>query len=260
LPATGSPRAPEPLFVGTAGWAIRREHDSLYDGGDSHLARYATRFSAVEINSSFYRPHRPATYARWGACVPPHFRFAVKMPKAITHQLCLVGCNDALERFLLEVTALQEKLGPLLVQLPPKLAFDSGTAPQFFSSLRAKFSGAVVCEPRHQTWFAPRANEILRDLQIARVAADPARFPEAAVPGGWRGLAYYRLHGSPRMYYSEYDDAYLAHMAKELAAPGAHPRWCIFDNTARGAAVVNALGLLELLAPDPSDGGERARR
>jgi uncharacterized protein YecE (DUF72 family) len=240
------PGKPDPLYVGTAGWAIRREHDSLYDGGEHHLTRYATRFPAVEINSSFYRPHRPATCARWATCVPEHFRFAVKMPKTITHQLCLVGCDEQLKRFLSEVTELKDRLGPLLVQLPPKLAFDSAIAQRFFSSLRQRFAGDVVCEPRHETWFAPRANDMLFDLKIGRVAADPACVPQAAQPGGSRNVVYYRLHGSPRTYYSEYDDGFLGRIAEALAVSLGRSRWCIFDNTARGAATVNALKLREL--------------
>jgi uncharacterized protein YecE (DUF72 family) len=211
----------------------------------------------VEINSSFYRPHRASTYARWAACVPHHFRFAVKIPRAITHELCLLRCDDVLARFLSEVTGLGGKLGPLLVQLPPRLAFDHGSAREFFRLLREKFAGDAVCEPRHASWFAMPADDMLKQHRIARVAADPAPAPEAARPGGWSGLAYYRLHGSPRMYYSEYGDAYLAAVARELTGMAGAKRWCIFDNTARGAAVINALRMRELL--DPSASGDSCR-
>jgi len=106
----------------------------------------------------------------------------------------------------------------------------------------------VVCEPRHLSWFTEEVENFLRTMRVARVAVDPAITPEAACPGGWSGLGYYRLHGSPRMYYSSYDEGYLDKLVEELAASArARPTWCIFDNTALGAATANALGLMERL-------------
>jgi uncharacterized protein YecE (DUF72 family) len=235
------------IHIGTAGWQIRREHGSHFKAAPSALARYATRFSGVEINSSFYRPHRPQTYARWALIVPARFRFAVKVPRAITHERCLRDCEDLLERFLGEAAALGDRLGPLLMQLPPKLEFDPVAAGALFAHLRARHSGPVVCEPRHPSWFVESADALLRDWKVARAAADPARAPGAGRPGGWDGLVYYRLHGSPRMYYSNYESAVLIPLASELSAIAASGRdaWCIFDNTARGAATANALEMME---------------
>jgi len=112
--------------------------------------------------------------------------------------------------------------------------------------LREDYSGHVVCEPRHKTWFAPAAARPLNEFQIARVAADPALLPIAAQPGGWSGLVYYRLHGSPRIYYSAYGEEYVEALARTLVEM-AHesPAWCIFDNTADGAATLDALTLLK---------------
>lgn len=235
------------IHIGTAGWQIRREHESHFKGAPSVLARYATRFSGIEINSSFYRPHRPQTYTRWASIVPSAFRFAVKVPRAITHERRLRGCEDLLERFLSEAAALGDRLGPLLMQLPPKLEFDPVVAGALFAYLRARHSGLVVCEPRHPSWFVESADALLRDWKFARAAADPARAPGAERPGGWDGLVYYRLHGSPRMYYSNYESAMLIPLAFELSAIAASGRdaWCIFDNTARGAATANALEMME---------------
>jgi uncharacterized protein YecE (DUF72 family) len=237
------------IYIGTAGWGVRREHHGHFDGASNALARYATRFSGVEINSSFYRPHRPQTYARWAADVPAPFRFAVKMSRAITHELRLADCEEALERFLSEVSALGNRLGPLLVQLPPKQEFISAIAEAFFLLLRRHHAGAVVCEPRHASWFTKAAADVLRAHRIARVAADPSPAPGADQPGGWEGLVYYRLHGSPRMYYSSYEGAALRVLAAELSAIAAAGRdaWCMFDNTARGAGTANALEILEHL-------------
>ncbi len=233
------------IRIGTAGWSISRPHAEQFGWGASGLARYATRFAAVEVNSSFYRPHRPTTYARWAAATPDAFRFAVKMPRVITHERRLGDTAEPLARFLAEAGALGAKLGPILVQLPPSLAFDPGRAAMFWQALRARFDGEVVCEPRHRSWFAPDADALLRAWDIARVAADPCPAPDADQPGGWAGLRYVRLHGSPRMYYDAYPDLYLDRLAEQLAEFALHaPVWCIFDNTAEGAATIDALRLL----------------
>lgn len=240
-----------PLHIGCAGWSIPAPHAARFSAAGTHLERYASRFSAVEINSSFYRPHKSQTYARWGAAVPEHFRFAVKVPRLITHQQRLQNAREPLERFLSEVAELGPKLGPLLVQLPPSLAFDGAVAQDFLSLLRERCSGQVVCEPRHPSWFAPEAEQLLLRFQVARVAADPAPVTscaaQAAVPGGWSHLVYYRLHGTPRIYYSAYNSDFLEALGaslQELAARSV-PTWCIFDNTAEGAATSDAMTLLQ---------------
>jgi len=234
------------VYVGCAGWSLPRDAQPHFPAAGTHLARYAARLPATEINSSFYRPHRPATYARWAASVPPAFRFSVKIPRAITHERRLEGAEHLLDAFLDEVGALGPALGCLLVQLPPSLAFAPPVAHAFLAALRARHAGAVVVEPRHASWFTPEADGLLHAMQIGRVAADPARVPAAAEPGGWPGTVYYRLHGSPRVYYSRYDDAYLAALAARLRASAVAP-WCIFDNTALGAATANACELLARL-------------
>jgi uncharacterized protein YecE (DUF72 family) len=242
---------PAAISIGCAGWSISRDHAPAFPEGGTHLERYAQRLPAVEINSSFYRPHRPATYARWAASAPDGFRFAVKVPREITHTRRLRDCGEPLDRFLSEVEALGEKLGPLLVQLPPTLRFGPALVQAFFGLVRARFGGSVVCEPRHRSWFTAQAEQLLDTMRVARVAADPALVPEAALPGGWAGLVYYRLHGSPVMYESTYDGPYLERLSLLLRESGkAAPTWCIFDNTALGAATANALWLLARLRAD----------
>lgn len=231
--------------IGTAGWSLPGAQRAAFPDAGTALERYAARFDAVEINSSFYRPHRPATYARWAASVPDHVRFAVKLPREITHTRRLVDIAEPLERFLDGVASLGGRLGPVLVQLPPSLVFEAGVAEAFFAKLRAQVAGDIVCEPRHAGWFGPEADALLTAYRVARVAADPARVPAAAEPGGWPGLVYWRLHGSPRMYYSGYSPDAIDAMATRLKASDAAgiPAWCIFDNTASGAATADALAL-----------------
>jgi len=236
--------------IGAAGWAIPRQYAGEFPFSGSTLERYARRFNAVEINSSFHRPHRRATYERWAASVPADFAFAVKAPREITHDLRLAGAGAALDAFLAQATGLGDKLGALLFQLPPSLVFDARTAGVFFKVLRKRHAGSVVCEPRHPTWFTSRAEDLLLKHRVARVAADPAKVPAAAEPGGWPALRYFRLHGSPRMYYSNYEPERLADYAeqlKQLKQPKAGDAWCFFDNTTLGCAAGNALALQALL-------------
>lgn len=241
------------ILAGCAGWTIPVSAASHFPLAGSHLERYAAVLPAVEINSSFYRSHRPETYARWAASVPADFRFTVKAPKIITHLLKLSGTTQALESFLSEVASLGSKLGCLLFQLPPSLACDTKGARIFFRELRNRFDGTVAFEPRHASWFDAKADALLRDLHVARVAADPPVVPSAANPGGWTGAVYHRLHGSPKMYYSAYPEDYLRRLAELLRseASTAAAVWCMFDNTAGGMAMSDALSLIRQL-PDSS--------
>ncbi|WP_444758148.1 DUF72 domain-containing protein [Pseudomonas sp. A014] len=231
------------IHLGCAGWSLSRQYAGEFPLPGSHLQRYAARLDAVEINSSFYRAHLPATYARWACSVPEHFRFAVKLPRLITHELRLEGCEVALDAFLGQCRQLGDRLGCLLVQLPPSLAHDAGRDRRFFEVLREHYAGPVAVEPRHASWQA--AQSMLIDLRIAQVAASPSRFAADAQPAGWPGLVYWRLHGEPRIYHSEYSQQYLQQLAERLQrshAAGADT-WCIFDNTASSAALGNALTL-----------------
>lgn len=238
--------------IGTAGWSIPRSMACEFPGDGTHLARYVRILRCAEINTSFYRSHRPEVYARWAAQTPSGFRFAVKVPREITHELRLRATRAALQRFTTDVSALGDRLGALLVQLPPSLTFEPRPVRTFFTLLASMFDGPIVCEPRHATWFEPAADRALIKLRVGRVAADPARWPSAAVPGGWLGPAgdgvgatvYHRWHGSPRMYFSAYEDRWLRERAEALRHwPQGTDCWSIFDNTASGAAASDALRL-----------------
>lgn len=243
-----SPRFPA-IRIGCAGWAIDRRDAGAFGAGDSTLARYASVFDCTEVNSSFHRAHRPETWARWAASVPAGFRFSAKLPKTITHEARLQRAGDLLDRFADEVSGLGRKLGGILVQLPPSLVYDARTAATFFRMLRRRLDVPVACEARHASWFAPPADTLWQRHGIARVAADPAPHPGAAESVASRDWRYWRLHGSPRMYYSAYDEAQLdavAHAVAASAGRGPSAAWCIFDNTAHGHAIGNALRLRAL--------------
>ena len=232
------------IRIGTAAWSIPRTWADRFPTEGTHLQRYAARLSAVEINSSFYRPHRRETYERWAASVGRDFRFAVKMPRTITHERRLAGVGEALDAFAAQVGGLNDKLGAILIQLPPSLAFVSDTAGAFLAASAARFAAPIVIEPRHPSWFSNEADSLLDAHRVARVAADPPLMPAAAYPGGWRGFAYVRLHGSPRIYWSDYEEAAVAAQADAaLALVASAETWIIYDNTAAGFATGNALAL-----------------
>jgi uncharacterized protein YecE (DUF72 family) len=237
------------LHVGTAGWPLPRAERHRFPQVGTNLERYAARLPAVELNSTFYRPHRLATYARWAASVPAHFRFAVKVPRAITHEQRLVDAGPLLDAFVGEVEALGDRLGCLLVQLPPSLSCDPAITAAFLDEVRRRHGGAVAIEARHPSWFGEEPGRLMEEHGVARVAADPACVPAAADPGGSLDTVYFRLHGSPEMYRSRYDDSFLDVLARRIRAFGGRTRavWCTFDNTMLGAATGNALGLLDRL-------------
>jgi uncharacterized protein YecE (DUF72 family) len=166
----------------------------------------------------------------------------VKVPREITHTAGDGGAT--LDRFLNEIHELGNKLGPLLIQFPPKANFERAAASDFFLSFRGKFHGQIVCEPRHATWFAAEAYELLNAHSILLVGADPK--PVSGAPGVFEYESrYYRLHGSPQMYYSEYTVEFLRQFKKHVALNRAGA-WVIFDNTALGHAYHNALALMEI--------------
>ena len=228
------------IRIGTAGWAIPSSAAPDFPSNGSTLERYASVFNAAEINSTFRRSHRAATYRRWSTTVPADFEFSVKVPKTITHMARLVSRDDAVALFHDEIANLGSTLGPLLLKLHPSLPFEADVLEPLCRSLSQSGRFQIACEPRHSSWFNVEVDQWLAARRIARVASDPARHPGAEIPGGWRGLTYFRLHGSPRMYYSSYDSEALAQLEAQLVSDPADRIWCIFDNTASGAAAGNA--------------------
>ena len=250
------------MRVGCAGWSIPRASAANFPNDGSHLQRYAGVLNAAEINSSFHRPHRRSTYEKWAASVGPDFRFSVKLPKQITHEYRLADATSLIDDFLDQIQGLADRLGCLLVQLPPSLALASDVASSFFSYFRSVFQGPIVLEARHSSWCTAEADSILADFRIGRVAADPPVIPCADKPGDGSQVKYFRLHGSPRVYYSAYQTEFLSELASVLVArlSQKHETWCICDNTAAGHAIENALQLqlkfntasIGLAEPNPS--------
>lgn len=238
----------DPARIGLAGWseAASRYRALLSPASDElkGLRRYASTFDFVEINSSFYRQIRASTCEKWASEVPDDFRFSVKMHRLITHYARLKA-PDLLGDFFGALAGLGEKLGVVLIQLPPTLVFDSRVAGNFFAALRRIYKGHAVCEPRHASWASGAAQSILADHSIARVLTEIPDEKPAPIAKGLPG--YIRLHGAPRRYYSSYSEEQLRQLATFLAGHPRRPRFVVFDNTASSAGVLNALELRRLL-------------
>jgi uncharacterized protein YecE (DUF72 family) len=235
--------------VGTAAW-VNPPNERLSRLKElSHLAHYAMAFNFVEINSSFYRSHRRLTYERWRDQTPAGFGFSVKLPRSVTHECALRRYRQELRQFVEEVEGLGQKLRVVLVQLPASLPFEAGVATRFFKSLTDICPSRIACEPRHASWFTERADTNLRTHGVARVAADPARAVGGDSPGGSMRLVYYRLHGSPKVYYSAYSLDFVTRVAGQMKRLSSRTKeiCCVFDNTARHESWPNAQQLCSLL-------------
>lgn len=246
--------------VGCAGWSLSSGQRTLFDDGENMLARYASRFSVVEINSSFYRPHQQATYARWAAAVPKDFRFSVKLPQTLSHEHRLAGTGPLLDDFLPAVEGLGGKLQGFLLQLPPSLVLDARVASGFLRAFRHRTDAALACEPRHASWFTAKAMALFEKHQVSLVRADPPIVAAQSLPFDTPAWPYWRWHGSPRMYYSEYSTGRLQSLADAVTASkrSAVRPWVIFDNTAHGFAVTDALRLQDMVRKLPARKPRRA--
>jgi uncharacterized protein YecE (DUF72 family) len=236
------------VFVGTSGWSLARGVAPGSKPGASGLERYAEYFNSVEVNSTFYRLPRPQTVQRWRDSTPDGFRFAVKVPRSLTHEARLVDVDAQIVELCELFSGFGSKLGALLVQLPPSLQFEREVVAPFLEQFARAAPAAVVLEPRHVSWFRDDVDQLLIDHRVARVAADPACCPAAARPGACPDIVYYRWHGSPRKYFSAYTPEAIASLASQLLDArqtlGARREiYCFMDNTGLGAAAVNALSL-----------------
>jgi len=227
-------------IIATAAWSIPKKMVDRFAEQGSGLMRYASVFDGVEINSTFYRRHKISTFARWADSIPDGFRFSVKLPKEITHTRAMKDIAKPFDTFLEDIAPLGEKRGPLLCQLPPSLTFNADTFKTAFKTIRDAGDGPVVIEVRHKSWASAEALDLLKSYAIDRVLADPA--PVWPPEDFDHPPKYVRLHGKPKIYYSSYTNVEIRSFSDLLASDS----WCVFDNTASGAAIENALTMLEM--------------
>jgi uncharacterized protein YecE (DUF72 family) len=279
----GKKDASRHIRVGIAGWKYAPWRGTFYPEGlvQRRELEYASRaLPCIEINSTFYGPQTPKTFANWFAETPDDFVFSLKAPKRITHEKRLHDVEEPIARFLDSgLLALQHKLGPILWQFPPNFQFNPDLFEAFLALLPHETEAADAAprklrhavEIRHDSFVDPAFIAMLRRYGVALVVADTGkRWPE--FEDVCSDFMYLRLHGASELYTSGYSEADLEHWAKRIktwslgkepadakrisstAAPKRASRdvFCYFDNTMKEAAPMNAARVLEKLgiAPD----------
>lgn len=233
-------------FIGTSGWNYDHWKERFYPAGYPKAGRldyYMNHFSTVEVNATFYRQMSMDTFMKWRMKSPEDFVFSLKANRFITHIMKLKGVEDSVKTFISSVSALGPKLGPLLFQLPPSITFDEKVLESFLSLLPAGYR--YTLEARHESWTSPEALAALGRYNVAWCIADTAgRFPylEAITAD----FVYIRLHGSKKLYASDYTLTELARWADKIRSWGIDA-YVYFDNDFMAHAPMNALQLKEIL-------------
>ncbi len=231
-----------PCRIGTSGWNYGHWRGRFYPEklpASKWLAHYATHFDTVECNATFYRLPSEQAFQNWKASTPEGFLWALKGPRIVTHYRRLRDVEEPLEQFLSRAHLLGEKLGPVLFQLPPSLHYDEALFEDFASLLSSVRQAAV--EVRHRSWIDDRFFRQLETHQIAFCIADSAgRYPfHEAVTADF---VYIRLHGSQKLYASNYSETEIRRWAEKIASWN-RPAYVYFDNDFDAYAVFNALEL-----------------
>lgn len=236
--------------IGCSGFSYKEWKEVFYPAGlpsSQWLAYYAQHFDCVEINSSFYRMPQAATLAKWAAQVPDHFGFCMKGPKSVTHFRRFQDCAEILEKFYGIIEAgLGPKLLCVLFQLPPGFHFSQERLELIVSSVRKDFLHAI--EFRHESWWNEEVFGLLNKENILFCGQSyPGKLP-ADVVQSKHGL-YYRFHGVPVLYKSEYAAADIKKFAKQVK--GSNPALVFFNNTWGEGALHNAVQLQKELGVLP---------
>ncbi|SHJ13220.1 Uncharacterized conserved protein YecE, DUF72 family [Desulfatibacillum alkenivorans DSM 16219] len=237
------------LLIGTSGWTYDSWKGAFYPeklAKAKWLPYYCTLFNTVEVNATFYRTLKGSTYEKWRETTPEGFTWAVKASRYITHVKRLKTPEETVPRFLESASILGEKLGPILLQLPPTLAYEKEIARDFFQFLPKEFR--FTLETRHDSWLDDGLFALLEEHNIAWCVSDTAG-KHACVEAATADFVYLRLHGSQEIYKSSYTDEELEHWA-ELVTGWSRDAYIYFDNTMTDAAARNALRLKELMGVD----------
>jgi uncharacterized protein YecE (DUF72 family) len=236
------------LLVGTSGFDYKDWRGPFYPrflkSGD-RLAFYAEQFGTVELNVTFYRMPKAEAFRGWRDAVPDDFRFAVKASRYLTHIKRLEDPQGSVEFLMERAGELGDKLGVVLLQLPPSLEIDLGRLDDTLRAFRAAVQVAV--EPRHKSWFVPELLELLRDHGAAFVLAD-RRGPITPLwsPTDWTYLRLHQGRATPRPCYGR--DALASWVDRLATLPGVDRGYVYFNNDHRACAVYNARTFERILA------------
>jgi uncharacterized protein YecE (DUF72 family) len=236
------------IWIGTSGWHYKHWVGNFYPPrlpSSRMLAHYTQHFDTVELNNTFYKLPAQTSLLAWRDSTPPHFHFAVKGSRFLTHMKKLNNAQDGLNRFLEAVTVLEPKLGPILFQLPPNWELDVDRLAAFLALLPLYLRCAF--EFRNPTWNTPQTLDLLAQYNAAYCIFDLAGYLSPLEITA--DFSYIRLHGPGGKYQGSYSDAALEEWAqkisqwsKKLAAV-----YVYFDNDDSGYAPKDALRLSALI-------------
>jgi len=240
------------LFIGTSGWSYKHWLKIFYPENikpAEYLEYYITKFSCVELNSSFYHLPKKITVNGWKVRTPDTFRFCPKLSRFITHLKRLANIEEALARYIDIFEEMKKRLGPILIQLPPGLSFDKSRVCDFLCLIKEQYSQyRFALEVRHLSWITDDFFNLLAQHKIAFVIADSGeKFPyhEKVTTD----FIYLRFHGNVSLYASDYKIYELEQYAEKIInwLDEKKSVWAFFNNDHNGFAVKNALQLREII-------------
>ena len=245
-------------YIGTSGWHYEHWRGLYYPEGlpkSKWLQFYARQFNTVELNNSFYHLPSEKAFSTWRDFAPDNFVFAVKVSRFITHIKRLKNLGSAVENFLSRATFLQNKLGPLLYQLPPNMKRNDEILENFLSSLSQQYQH--VFEFRNESWIDESVFRILEQYDAGFCVFDMPDFHCPLVASS--NFAYIRFHGSESLYSSCYSDEELRKWAEKITALGKNLEavYIYFNNDAEAFAVKNAITLMKYLDSRAQQGGQK---
>jgi len=236
-------------FIGTSGWTYDHWKGRFYPPGlakKSWFDYYASQFSAVEVNATFYRTFKDQTYHNWRQRAPQGFGYVLKAPKLITHRKYLIDVEDDIKTFFHSCSLLQEKFEMILLQVAPNMPCDLMRLEKALHAFPDP--GKVAVEFRRPEWLSPAMLQLLRSVGATLCNVDS---PKGKITGDLTSdKAYLRLHGRKHWYaynYSPEELAEIAEIARNLARRGASRVYIFFNNDYEAYAPSNALTLQGML-------------
>lgn len=238
----------ENLYIGCSGFYNNDWKGSLYPEdtkSKDFLTLYSQTFNCVEINSTFYRKPTEKTLLKWVDETPANFKFFIKIPKTISHEKRLKDCKEEITEFCEHVqTHLKEKLSGFLYQFPPSFKNTQDNIDLILNNI--DFNYLNVIEFRHESWWKEEIFNLLKEKDIIFSGVSfPGNLPEDVIVNHSE-ILYYRLHGKPILYKSEYSKEFLQDLAEKIKA-NKKKAFIFFNNTWGNAAIHNSLFLKKIL-------------
>src|SRR5579871_5553374 len=255
-----------PVWIGTSGWQYRHWRKTFYPGDLAQhdwLDWYCERFQVVEVNNTFYHLPEASVFEGWRRRVPDDFVVAVKMSRYLTHLKRLLDADEIVSNFMERARLLGPRLGPVLVQLPPRFEARADRLRAVLEALRASKRGLrVAVEFRDDSWYTDEVRELLTEFGAALVLADsPRRRQPFWRTADWGFVRFHEGRATPRPCYGERALATWAERLAEMWSAG-DDVFVFFNNDTRACALRDAIvfsglcrraGLRPTRVPDPDD-------